>query len=144
MQIGFRKKEDNGLGEVVVLLQQINVKLDQTGQGKYLNREAKASNLVLNNKPVCREKRYLSIQEVAEYTGLGVTTLYRWSNEHKMPFHKIGRVKRFDVQEVDKWLSKHKQVPTRELNTKKTLTHQYHASIMDGIRNSTEPEGVMR
>mgnify|MGYP001611484678 CR=1 FL=1 len=61
------------------------------------------------------EKRYLSIKECSEYTGLSVTTLYRWSNERRIPYHKLGHILRFDVKEIDKWFAKLKYSVSREI-----------------------------
>lgn len=50
------------------------------------------------------EKRYLSIKDISEYLGLSKATLYLWVEERKVPCHKIGKVIRFDINEVNKWM----------------------------------------
>ena len=50
------------------------------------------------------EKRYLTIDETAVYTGFAVKTLYKWSRRGMMPCSKVGRILRFDVIEIDKWI----------------------------------------
>ena len=55
------------------------------------------------------DRRYLSVQECAEYTGISVKTLYRWSRESKVPSHKIGHLLRFDRIEISKWIDRYKR-----------------------------------
>ena len=52
------------------------------------------------------EKRYLSPKELAEYTGFSVYTIYLWIRQRKIPFIKKSRLKKFDKEEIDKWLKK--------------------------------------
>jgi len=55
------------------------------------------------------EKRYLDIKECAEYTGISIKTLYRWSREAKIPNRKIGKLLRFDRVEIDTWMDRYKR-----------------------------------
>ena len=52
------------------------------------------------------EKRYLSPKELSEYTGFSVYTIYLWIRQRKIPFIKKSRLKKFDKEEIDKWLKK--------------------------------------
>ncbi|OGF56541.1 MAG: hypothetical protein A2452_07335 [Candidatus Firestonebacteria bacterium RIFOXYC2_FULL_39_67] len=54
------------------------------------------------------EHRYLTVKECAEFTGISVKTLYRWSREEKMPNRKIGHILRFDRAEIEKWIDRFK------------------------------------
>lgn len=64
------------------------------------------------------ERRYISIKECSQYTGLSITTLYRWSNERRIPHHKLGHILRFDVREIDRWFVKFKHCVLREVPKK--------------------------
>lgn len=55
------------------------------------------------------DRRYLSIKDCAEYTGISSKTLYRWSREQKIPSHKIGHLLRFDRIEISKWIDRYKR-----------------------------------
>lgn len=46
-------------------------------------------------------QRYLSLNDTAKYLGLSPKTLYAWAEGGKMPAYKVGRVWRFDREEVD-------------------------------------------
>ena len=47
--------------------------------------------------------RWLSVDEIAEYLGVSRDTIYNWINGKKMPAHKIGKLWKFKVSEVDGW-----------------------------------------
>ncbi len=47
------------------------------------------------------KKRYFSIKELSEYTGLPLGTLYDWSAQGMIPSIKIGRRVLFDIMDID-------------------------------------------
>jgi len=47
---------------------------------------------------------YLTIDELADYLKLNKQTIRRWVHNHEIPYHKIRRVVRFRVSEVEKWI----------------------------------------
>ncbi len=49
-------------------------------------------------------KRFLSIRELAEYLGIKVGTVYVWVCHKKIPYVKVGRLVKFDLQKIEKWL----------------------------------------
>jgi excisionase family DNA binding protein len=51
--------------------------------------------------------RLLDIQHVATYTGLSVHTLYTMVSQRRIPFVKLGRLTKFDREELDKWIAGH-------------------------------------
>lgn len=56
-------------------------------------------------------RRLLTIQEVAEYTGLSVHTLYTMVSQRRIPFVKVGRLTKFDRYLLDAWLANHTVMP---------------------------------
>jgi len=46
----------------------------------------------------------LTLGELAKHLKLGEPTLYQLAREGGIPAHKFGRVWRFDVEELDKWM----------------------------------------
>ena len=52
-------------------------------------------------------RRLLDIREVSVYTGLSVHTLYTMVSQHRVPFVKLGRLTKFDREEIDKWITAH-------------------------------------
>ncbi len=50
--------------------------------------------------------RWLSVEEIAEYLGVSKDTVYTWVTGTDMPGHKVGRLWKFKVDEVDSWVRK--------------------------------------
>lgn len=51
----------------------------------------------------------LDIVQVSEKLQVSVSGVYSWVSQRKIPFLKVGRLIRFDSEEIDKWL-KQKEV----------------------------------
>ena len=64
-------------------------------------------------------RRLINIQEVAEYTGLSVHTLYTMVSQRRIPFVKMGRLTKFDLQELDRWIIRRSVKP---LQSERRLT----------------------
>ncbi len=47
---------------------------------------------------------WLSVSEVAERLGIKGDTVYTWIQSRGLPGHRLGRIWRFDAQEVDAWV----------------------------------------
>ena len=63
--------------------------------------------MILPAKQTPISRRLLDIQEVAIYTGLSVHTLYTMVSQRRIPFVKLGRLTKFDREELDKWIAGH-------------------------------------
>jgi excisionase family DNA binding protein len=50
------------------------------------------------------EDRWLSVDQIADHLGIKRDTVYRWIDERQMPGHKIGRLWKFNKQEVAEWV----------------------------------------
>ena len=48
--------------------------------------------------------RRLSVQETAAHLGVKPTSIYKWITRKAMPAHKVGRLWKFKVSEVDEWV----------------------------------------
>lgn len=54
------------------------------------------------------EKKLLNSEEIMKYLGISRATLTRYVNQKGMPVIRVSRKKNlFDVEEVNKWLSKY-------------------------------------
>ena len=49
---------------------------------------------------------YLTIEELADYLKLAEQTIRRWVLNREIPYHKIKKVIRFRVSEIEKWIDK--------------------------------------
>ena len=50
--------------------------------------------------------RWLSVTEIAVYLGVKRDTVYKWISEKDMPAHRIGRLWKFQKDEIDDWVRK--------------------------------------
>ena len=48
--------------------------------------------------------RWLSVDEVAVHLGVKRDTIYKWIERKDLPAHKVGRLWKFKLKEVDKWV----------------------------------------
>ena len=60
-------------------------------------------------------KQYLDIAELAERLRIKPSTLYAWAAQGTIPYLKLGRLLRFDPDEIEAWLRDHRRngVPER-------------------------------
>lgn len=49
-------------------------------------------------------ERWLSVEEICSHLGVSKETIYRWLEKKKIPAHKVGRLWKFQVSEVDVWI----------------------------------------
>ena len=52
--------------------------------------------------------RLITVEELAKYLNLNPHTIYMWVEQKKIPFIKIGRMVRFDLIEIEEWLTSKK------------------------------------
>ena len=48
--------------------------------------------------------RWYSLKEVCEYLGVSRDTIFKWIETKNMPAHKMGRLWKFKLDEVDEWI----------------------------------------
>ena len=47
---------------------------------------------------------WVSVEGVAQHLGVAKDSIYRWIEVHSLPAHKIGRLWKFKLSEVDEWV----------------------------------------
>ena len=50
------------------------------------------------------KERWLSVAEIAEHLGVNPDTIYKWIERKQLPAHKVGRLWKFMISEVDVWV----------------------------------------
>jgi len=50
------------------------------------------------------ESRWYSVNEVAVHLGVAVDTVYRWIENKGLPAHRVGRLWKCKLPEVDAWV----------------------------------------
>ncbi len=49
-------------------------------------------------------EQWVTASEVANHLGVAKDTVYRWRERKNLPAHKIGRLWKFQLSEVDEWV----------------------------------------
>jgi len=57
------------------------------------------------------ERRLVTIQEASQYTGLSTHTLYTMVSQRRIPHVKVGRLVKFDLEMLDKWIKQQTVMP---------------------------------
>jgi excisionase family DNA binding protein len=47
---------------------------------------------------------WTSVEDVARHLGVAKDSVYRWIDRRSLPAHKIGRLWKFKISEVDDWV----------------------------------------
>lgn len=55
--------------------------------------------------------RLLNPQQVAAYLDLSIHTIYKFVSQRKIPHIKIGKLLKFDRQEIDRWITRNSVKP---------------------------------
>lgn len=53
---------------------------------------------------VTMNERWLSVAEIAAHLGVNPDTIYKWIVRKGLPGHKVGRLWKFMISEVDGWV----------------------------------------
>ena len=48
--------------------------------------------------------RWYSLAEIMQYLGISRDTVFTWIAERNMPAHKVGRLWKFRIPEIDEWI----------------------------------------
>ena len=49
-------------------------------------------------------ERWLSLEEIAKHVGCSKDTIRAWIKKKTIPYHKVGRMYKFKISEVDAWI----------------------------------------
>lgn len=55
--------------------------------------------------------KLLTPDELAEYLGCKKKSVYKFVAERRLPFVKLGRLLRFDLEDIKAWVQKNKVLP---------------------------------
>jgi len=47
---------------------------------------------------------WVSVEDVARHLGVSTDTVYRWFEARRLPAHKIGRLWKFKLSDIDEWV----------------------------------------
>ena len=49
-------------------------------------------------------EKWLSVEEIAEHLGISKESIYKWIEKGKIPAHKVGRLWKFQISEINEWV----------------------------------------
>ena len=55
------------------------------------------------------EERWVGVEDVATHLGVAKDSVYRWIEERGLPAHRVGRLFRFKLSEIDEWVRQDSQ-----------------------------------
>lgn len=63
---------------------------------------------------------WVSLDEIVRHLSVSRDTVYRWIDDRGLPAHKVGRLWKFKVSDVDEWVraGEAKDYPRREISKK--------------------------
>jgi len=62
-----------------------------------------------NKKSEFDMKKWLTLEQIADYLQMSSSSIYKMAQAGKIPAYKIGRQWRFKIEEIDKWVEKHRK-----------------------------------
>ena len=62
---------------------------------------------------------WVSVDAIASHLGVARDSVYRWIERRNLPAHRIGRIWKFKVSEVDDWVRAGDANETKEDETKR-------------------------
>jgi len=60
--------------------------------------------LDINMSNINDVERWLSLEEIAKHVGCSKDTIRAWIKKGTVPYHKVGRMYKFKISEVDAWI----------------------------------------
>jgi len=51
-----------------------------------------------------KPEAWVSLEEIAQHLAVSQDTVHRWIRNRGLPAHKVGRIWRFKVSQVDAWV----------------------------------------
>jgi excisionase family DNA binding protein len=51
-----------------------------------------------------RSNHWMSVEQLADYLSISKETIYRWLEKGTVPAHRVGKLWRFETNEIDEWV----------------------------------------
>ena len=61
---------------------------------------------------------WVDVDQVAEHLGVARDTVYRWIDAKGLPAHRVGRLWKFRLSEIDEWVETGGAAPERQTRRK--------------------------
>jgi len=86
------------------------------------------------------EERWVGVLDVAAHLGVAKDSVYRWIDERKLPAHRVGRLFRFKLSEIDEWVrqdNEQEKAPNRVQGQPSSRPRANQSKIKTRLRKST-------
>lgn len=57
-----------------------------------------------NMETQTNSEQWVSVEQIAQHLSVKPDTVYKWLERKAMPAHKVGRLWRFRISEIDQWV----------------------------------------
>lgn len=57
-------------------------------------------------------EQWVSVEQIAQHLNVKTFTIYKWLERKNLPAHKVGRLWRFKISEIDNWVRSSKAGPS--------------------------------
>lgn len=64
-------------------------------------------------------EQWVSVEQIAQHLNVKTFTIYKWLERKDMPAHKVGRLWRFKITEIDDWVRSGEATDARDNKPKK-------------------------
>ncbi len=73
----------------------------------------------MESKKPAEPERWLSLKEISKHIGCSKDTIRNWIKKEAIPYHKLGRLYKFRLSEVDFWIESGASAQADETGGKK-------------------------
>jgi excisionase family DNA binding protein len=80
--------------------------------------------LDMKNNILNETERWLSLEEISKHLGFSKDTIRAWIKKNTIPFHKVGRLYKFKISEVDTWIESGASADADKKNTLEGTNHE--------------------
>ncbi len=78
----------------------------------------------MKNNILNETERWLSLEEISKHLGFSKDTIRAWIKKNTIPFHKVGRLYKFKISEVDTWIESGASADADKKNTLEGTNHE--------------------
>jgi excisionase family DNA binding protein len=57
-----------------------------------------------SNDSLNKVEKWSSLKDITDYLGVSREAIFKWIENRGMPAHKVGRLWKFKISEIDKWI----------------------------------------
>ena len=81
------------------------------------------------------EERWVNVEDAAAHLGVAKDSIYRWIEEKELPAHRVGRLLRFKLSEIDEWVRRDSRQQRRANTARKRTSYKANGNQISKKRN---------